>query len=119
MVRNGDLITQLELIDLLSMADGLEIHILDEPFIVAYNQPWISLVVLPASILATCYVYPSKIEMQCADPNETSFKWYKGQEVSEVIHLTEVVQIKTFYRSVPRKMRIFHGQRLVMTQFIW
>lgn len=81
MVRNGDLITELNLKELSAM-DDLELHILDEPFSVVYNLPWISLVKLPSSILASCYVYPSKLEMQCSNPNETTFKWYKGKKVN-------------------------------------
>lgn len=89
MVRNGDLITEPNLIELSSM-DDLELHILDEPFTVAYNLPWISLVALPSSILATCYVYPSKLELQCANPNETTFIWYKGKKVNAVIYCVEI-----------------------------
>lgn len=85
MVRNGDLIKELELVQLSSIADDLELYILDEPFAVAYNVPWISSITLPSSILATCYVYPSKIELQCSNVNETIFVWYKGKRVGEIV----------------------------------
>lgn len=81
MVRNGEVITGLHLLELSSIADDLEFYILDEPFTVTFNAPWISSIALPSSILATCYVYPSKLEMQCANPEETIFLWYKGKKV--------------------------------------
>lgn len=84
MLRNGDLVKDLELLELSSFADGLELNILDEPFAVAFNLPWISLIELPTSVLATCYVYPSKIELQCSNPEETIFIWYKGMKVKLV-----------------------------------
>lgn len=84
MLRNGDLVKDVELLELSAIADDLELSIMDEPFAVAFNLPWISLVELPSSVLATCYVYPSKIELQCSNPKETIFKWYKGMKVKLV-----------------------------------
>ncbi|KAJ6649851.1 2',5'-phosphodiesterase 12, partial [Pseudolycoriella hygida] len=79
LVRNGDLVKDFNLMELSSISNDLELFISDEPVAVAYNLPWISSITLPTSILATCYVYPSKIEMQCSNPAETTYVWYKGK----------------------------------------
>lgn len=90
MVRNGNVIKELELLELSSIAGDLEFYILDEPFVVAYNVPWISSITLPSSILATCYVYPSKIEMQCSNTAETGFVWYKGKKVKLMCYIRKM-----------------------------
>lgn len=82
MVRNGVPINELNLLEIASSADDVELHILDEPFVVAFNVPWISSITLPSSILATFYVYPSQMEMQCSNSDETLFEWYRGKQVS-------------------------------------
>lgn len=82
MVRNGDPVTELNLLELSSAGGEVEFFILDEPFSVAFNVPWISSITLPSSILATCYVYPSKIETQCSNVDETIFAWFKGRKVN-------------------------------------
>lgn len=80
--RNGvPLVQEVNLMELSSGGDDVEVHILDEPFTITFNMPWITSITLPSSILATCYIYPSKIELQCANPNETTYVWYKGKKV--------------------------------------
>lgn len=90
MCRNGDLVEAVKLLELSTIADGLEIYISDEPFAVAYNEPWISLIELPESILATCYVYPSKLEMQCSNPDETIFTWHRGKKVNLIFYILKM-----------------------------
>lgn len=85
MVRNGDVLTEPNLIEL-SSTDDLELVILNEPFAVVYNLPRISEVGLPSSILASYYVYPYLFKMLFCNRNETIFKWYKGEKVNLVIY---------------------------------
>lgn len=53
-------------------------HINSQPFTIAFNYPWIDLIALPASLLAGCYVYPSKLEIQCHNKNDTTIEWFKN-----------------------------------------
>lgn len=82
MVRNGVPVNDVNLLEISSSTDDVALYILDEPFAVAFNMPWISSITLPTSILANFYVYPSQIEMQCGNSDETSFVWYRGMEVN-------------------------------------
>ncbi|KAG4072368.1 hypothetical protein HA402_004300 [Bradysia odoriphaga] len=81
MVRNGVPINELNLLEIASSTDEVELYILDEPFAVTFNVPWISSIMLPSSILASCYVYPSQMDMQCCNSDETLFEWYRGKQI--------------------------------------
>lgn len=82
MVRNGITLGEETLLEISSSTDDLELHILDEPFVVTFNEPFIESIKLPSSMLVGCYVYPSTIEMQCGNPDETKFEWYKSKQVN-------------------------------------
>ncbi len=82
MIRDGASVNELDLLELSSSSADVEMFILDERFTVAFNVPWITSITLPSSILATCYVYPSKLEIHCANSDENTFVWYKGKQVN-------------------------------------
>lgn len=49
------------------------------PFTVKFNWPWINTMILPTSILAGFYVYPSKIDIDFANRQTSEFIWYRGK----------------------------------------
>lgn len=85
MDRNGDLVKELDLLELCPIADELKFYILEEPFVVSYNEPCIVHIALPLRILANFYAYPLHLGMQCSNPDETGFAWYKGKKVKLIL----------------------------------
>lgn len=47
------------------------------PFKVCYNLPWVNLIVLPTSMMAGYFVYPTKLDMECAELRDCTFQWFK------------------------------------------
>jgi 2',5'-phosphodiesterase len=46
---------------------------------IVFNYPWVNLLLLPSSILAGFYVYPSKLELQFAEKSHCDFAWFRGK----------------------------------------
>lgn len=56
-----------------------QLQVLESQYTILYNHPCINTILLPSSILAGFYVYPSKLELQYADKSESEFTWFKGK----------------------------------------
>jgi 2',5'-phosphodiesterase len=68
-----------ELISNIGSFQKLKFAVLSLEYDVVYNHPWINLMLLPTSILAGFYVYPSKLELQFAEKSYCEFAWFRGK----------------------------------------
>lgn len=55
-------------------------HINNQTYTIAFNFPWIDMIALPTSLLAGCYVYPAKLEIQCHNKTDTTIEWFKDDK---------------------------------------
>lgn len=44
---------------------------------VSCNLPWVNQIALPTSIMSGYFVYPTKLDMECADLWDCEFQWFK------------------------------------------
>lgn len=56
--------------------------VMDTSYNICYNFPSVNSIMLPASVLAGFFVYPTKLDLQCANKKDSEFIWYRGQLVS-------------------------------------
>jgi len=55
------------------------LHLLKVPYSLKFNWPWINSLTLPTSILAGFYIYPSKVEIEFAERQDSEFRWHRGK----------------------------------------
>lgn len=68
---------------LFNICDRLTLKIDNQTFSVAFNHPFIDLITLPTSLLAGCYVYPTKLEIQCHKKEDTLIEWFRDTSDGE------------------------------------
>lgn len=64
-------------------------------FRVSCNLPWVNQIGLPASIMSGYYVYPSKLDMDCAELRDCDFLWFKVVHFG-IMNLFEIVAKHSF-----------------------
>lgn len=103
LLRDGVPLTQITLSDVFmggrESATNMFLMILNKSFRVALNLPWVNAIALPSSILAGYYMYPSKLEMECANTTDTTFQWFRS---AEVVSIKKRVIFKEFILKLQR-----------------
>ena len=66
----------------LNTSSNFSLVVMDTSYNICYNFPSVNSIMLPASVLAGFFVYPTKLELQCAKKQESEFVWYRGHLVS-------------------------------------
>lgn len=62
--------------------DEYKLKILEQLFKFSFNTPWVNVITLPTSALAGFFVYPSKVDMECAQKTEAEYEWFSGMETT-------------------------------------
>lgn len=56
---------------------GLLLDIFGVQFGVSCNLPWVNQIVLPTSMMDGYFVYPTKLDMECAELRDCGFEWFR------------------------------------------
>uniref|UniRef100_A0A336MZW3 CSON003646 protein n=1 Tax=Culicoides sonorensis TaxID=179676 RepID=A0A336MZW3_CULSO len=80
--KNQESIKNIAFNELLSFEDihsaPYSLTISEDNYDIVFNCPWVSEIKMPSSILANYFVYPSKLELEYADQENSSITWYRG-----------------------------------------
>lgn len=80
LLDKNELVNDRTMFDIISKGrvsfSDLRLMILDQEFTITFNLPWINTISLPSVIYESYYLYPGKIDFQCAMPKQTKFQWF-------------------------------------------
>ncbi|XP_058063253.1 2',5'-phosphodiesterase 12 [Anopheles bellator] len=71
-------ITVAEMLARIGQNPDVFLTVLENEFRIVYNKPEVHALVLPSSMMADFYVYPSKLELHFATRSESDYRWYRG-----------------------------------------
>lgn len=60
------------------MNTSLLLKVMEQDFCIAYNFPYVKQMLLPSVIMSRFSVYPAKLDVHFAQPNDCMFEWYRG-----------------------------------------